>query len=60
MVKASLYDLNGREVKALVNANFNAGTHDLRIDGAFLTTGLYLVQVVVDNVIDLQKIALMK
>jgi alpha-tubulin suppressor-like RCC1 family protein len=60
MVKASLYDLNGREVKALVNANFTAGTHDLRIDGAGLTTGLYLLQVVVDNVVDVQKIALMK
>jgi Secretion system C-terminal sorting domain len=60
MVKASLYDLNGREVKALINANFTAGTHDLRIDGAGLTTGLYLLQVVVDNVVDVQKIALMK
>jgi lamin tail-like protein/type IX secretion system substrate protein len=60
MVKASLYDLNGREIKALVNANFTVGTHDLRIDGAGLTTGLYLLQVVVDNVVDVQKIALMK
>ena len=60
MVKASLYDLNGREVKALINANFTAGSHELRIDGAGLTTGLYLVQVVVDNVVDVQKIALMK
>ncbi|MDZ7797015.1 MAG: ice-binding family protein [Candidatus Marinimicrobia bacterium] len=60
MVKASLYDLNGRVVKALVNATFTAGTHELRIDGSNLITGLYLVQVVVDNVVDVQKIALMK
>ena len=60
MVEASVYDLLGREVKALVNGNFSAGTHELTIDGSNMTTGIYLVKVVVDNVADIQKIALMK
>ena len=60
MVQASVYDLVGREVKALVNGNFSAGTHELTIDGNNMTTGIYLVKVTVDNVANIQKIALMK
>ena len=60
MVEASVYDLLGREVKALVNGNFAAGTHELHIDGSNMTTGIYLVKVMVDNVANIQKIALMK
>lgn len=60
MLKASLYDLNGREVQSLANGNYSAGSYDLRINGANLTTGLYLVRVLVDNTLDIQKIALIK
>ena len=60
IIKASLFNVNGREIKTLINTNFTAGTYDLRIDGTDLTTGMYLLQVVVDNVIDVQKIALIK
>ncbi len=59
-VRASLYDLSGREVKALVNANFSAGSHDLHIDGTGMTTGVYLVKIVVENVVNVQRISLVK
>ena len=60
MVKASLYDLNGREIKALVNANFSAGTHELNINGANMTTGIYLVKIAIENVVNVQRISLVK
>ncbi|MBN2687134.1 MAG: T9SS type A sorting domain-containing protein [Deltaproteobacteria bacterium] len=59
-VKASLYDLNGREIRALVNASFSAGSHDLHIDGTGMTTGIYLVKIVVENVVNVQRISLVK
>ena len=60
MVQASVYDLVGREVKTLVNGNVSAGSHELKIDGKNMTTGIYLVKVVIDNTANIQKIALMK
>ena len=60
LVKASLYDLSGRKVKALINASFTTGIHELSIDGSNLTTGVYLVQIMVEDVVSVQKIALMK
>ena len=59
-VTASLYDLNGREIKSLVNANFSAGTHELHIDGANMTTGIYMVKILVNNMLNVQKIAFVK
>jgi hypothetical protein len=59
-VQASVYDLVGQEVKALVNGNFSAGSHELQINGKNMTTGIYLVKVVIDNTANIQKIALMK
>ena len=59
-VNASLYDLNGREIKSLVNANFSAGTHELHIDGANMTTGIYMVRILVNDIMRVQKIALVK
>jgi len=59
-VKASLYDLNGREVKSLVNGNFTAGTHKLHIDGSNMTTGIYMVKILVNEIMNVQKIALVK
>jgi len=60
MVKASVYDLVGREVKTLINGNVSAGSHELKINGENMTTGIYLVKVVIDNTANIQKIALMK
>ncbi|MEA2077549.1 MAG: choice-of-anchor Q domain-containing protein [Candidatus Marinimicrobia bacterium] len=60
MVRATLYDTNGREIKGLLNRNLSAGAHTISIDGSRMTTGLYLVQIEIDNVLNVQKIALMK
>ncbi|MDZ7796064.1 MAG: lamin tail domain-containing protein [Candidatus Marinimicrobia bacterium] len=59
-VHAQLYDMLGRPVQELHNGTLNAGSHDLKIDGANLSTGIYFVHVNVNNVVNVQKIALMK
>jgi hypothetical protein len=60
MVSASLYDMNGREIKGLMNASLSAGTHNIHVDGSDLTTGMYLVQIHIDDAVIVQKISLMK
>ena len=60
VVNAKVYTLTGREVATIANGRMNAGSHNLRISTNNMTTGLYLVKVVVENVIDVQKIAFVK
>ena len=60
VVNAKIYTLTGREVATIANGRMNAGSHNLRISAKNMTTGLYLVKVMVENVIDVQKIAFVK
>ncbi|MEA2076607.1 MAG: LamG-like jellyroll fold domain-containing protein [Candidatus Marinimicrobia bacterium] len=59
-VTATLYDLNGREIRRILNSTLSAGAHTIHIDGSNMTTGLYLVQILVDDILHVQKISLMK
>ena len=60
MVCATLYDVNGRKIKGLMNNTLVAGSHTLCIDGNGLTTGMYILRVTVGNTLHVQKIVLMK
>jgi hypothetical protein len=60
VVNAKIYTLTGREIATLVNESMSAGSHELQINAANMTTGLYLVKVVVEDVVDVQKIAFVK
>jgi hypothetical protein len=60
LVNATLYDISGRPLKELHSGTLSAGSHDLKIDGTDLSTGIYVVHVSVNNVVNVQKIALMK
>ena len=60
VVNAKVYTLTGREVATLVNGTMSAGSHALRISATDMTTGLYLVRVEVENVVNVQKIAFVK
>ena len=40
-VNLSVFDLNGRVVKVLVNGNRSAGVHTIRLDGGGLAKGVY-------------------
>jgi hypothetical protein len=59
-VKAVLYDTAGRRVRDIYSGQMHAGSHDLKIDGADLSTGIYLLQVRMNDALHVQKIALMK
>jgi len=59
-VTAKIYSLTGREIATLVNGTMSAGYHDLQINASDMTTGLYIVRVVVGDVVDVQKIAYLK
>jgi hypothetical protein len=59
-VTAVLYDLQGRRLIELQNSMMPAGSHDLKIDGARLSTGIYFVHIRVNDAAHVQKIALMK
>jgi hypothetical protein len=59
-VNVVLYDINGRLIRELHNGSLAAGSHDLKIDGANLATGIYLVKIRINDVLNVQKIALMK
>ncbi len=60
IVNAKIYTLSGREIATLVNGTMNAGSHELRINASNMTTGLYLVKVMVEDVVNVQKIAFVK
>ena len=59
-VRAILYDTAGHRVHDIYSGQMNAGSHDLKIDGAGLSTGIYLLQVYMNDAVHVQKIALMK
>ena len=59
-VNATLYDMTGRKIKTLLDQNMNAGSHELYIDGYDLATGVYIVRILVEDQLRVQKIALMK
>lgn len=59
-VQAVLYDLKGRMVRKLYHDTLSAGTYDLKIDCSMLTTGIYFVQIRINNAVRMQKIMLMK
>ncbi|MDZ7797028.1 MAG: T9SS type A sorting domain-containing protein [Candidatus Marinimicrobia bacterium] len=59
-VRAFLYDLSGRMIRELYNAPLSAGSHDLKIDASDLSTGIYLLQIRMNDAVHVQKIALMK
>ncbi len=60
VVNAKVYTLTGREIATLANGTMNAGSHELKITANNMTTGLYLVKIMVEDVVDVQKIAFVK
>ena len=57
-VKVSVHDLNGKEVSLLANESMSAGVHQLNWNAKGMTKGLYLVNILKDEVLYQQKIIL--
>ena len=45
LVKISVYDITGREVKQLANQTFSGGVHSVSFDGTELSSGMYIYTV---------------
>jgi len=55
-----VYDALGREVKTLVNAQQNAGTHSISFDATKLASGIYFYQLKAGNIISTKNIVYLK
>ena len=59
-VSIKVYDLLGRSVATLVNAELSAGLHEVRFEASQLPTGVYLVRMEAAGIVQAQRITLMK
>jgi hypothetical protein len=59
-VKITLHDVLGREMKEIFNSEVKAGTHEIELDGSGLSSGVYLVRMLTENLQKTIKISLLK
>ena len=59
-VEVVVYDLLGREVAVLADAQMPAGTHRLAFEGRGLPSGVYLVRMVADDFVATQRVTLLR
>jgi len=59
-VQLKVYDITGREVMTLVNGIRAAGTHEVRLDGSGLASGMYFYRLRAENITLTRKLTLIK
>ena len=59
-VKLDIYDINGRNIRSLVNKDMSQGLHQYYWDASKKSSGVYFVSLMIDDVNKTQKIMLMK
>jgi hypothetical protein len=59
-VKLCVYDLLGREVAVLVNERKPAGRYEARVDGAGLSSGVYIYRLIAGNYVETRRMVLLK
>ena len=59
-VKLSVFDLNGREIKTLINEDQPAGSYSVKFDGSELSSGVYFYKLVTDNFTETKKMLIVK
>jgi len=57
-VNLSLFDMNGRLVKTLVNGSKDAGTHAVTLNSGVLTSGLYFYKLQAEGFTDVKKMTI--
>lgn len=57
-VNISLYNLNGKRYKTLLNKTLSEGSHSLNIDASIIESGLYIYQVKADNKVSVGKVVI--
>ncbi len=59
-VSITVYDILGRRVKVLVNANKAAGSYKLALDASSLASGIYIIHMQAGSYVETKKITLIK
>jgi hypothetical protein len=59
-VKLKLYDITGREVKILVDSEYDAGLYNVEFNGSELSSGVYFYRIIAGNYIDTKKLQILK
>jgi len=59
-VTLKIFDINGREVATLVNANLEAGSHDVTFAPRSATSGLYFYRLTTGGFTQTRKLVLMQ
>jgi hypothetical protein len=60
VVKLTVFDVLGREVKTLVNEYKPAGTYEVTFDGSSISSGLYFYRIITGDYTDVKKMMLVK
>lgn len=59
-VRLKLFDINGREIKTLVNEYRNSGYYSINLEASALSTGVYIYRLEAGNFISTKKLILLK
>jgi flagellar hook assembly protein FlgD len=59
-VTLSIYNLQGREVSTLIDANLKAGYHSVSWNADNQASGVYFVKMIAGDYVDTQKLMLLK
>ncbi|MFA7287511.1 MAG: GLUG motif-containing protein [Melioribacteraceae bacterium] len=60
LVTIKVYDIIGKEIATLINANKTAGAHEVKFDGSSLSSGIYIYKIQAGNYLQTKKMILMK
>ncbi|KXK44814.1 MAG: Cytochrome c554, partial [Chlorobi bacterium OLB5] len=59
-VKLIVYDIQGKEISALLSKELNAGTYSIDFDGSSLSSGVYFYKLTSGNYSEIKKMVLIK
>ena len=55
-----MYDINGKEISLLVNADLKPGSYEISFDASGLSSGVYFYKISAGNFTDVKKMILVK
>ena len=60
LIKLTVFDITGKEIKTLINNNLNAGTYEIEFKAVNLSSGFYFYRIENVDFIDTKKMLLLK
>ena len=59
-IRITIYDINGKVIKTLVNQFLNSGIYETEFDATSLASGVYFYQISAENFVETKKMVLIK